>query len=263
MVPGLKQSFANLLEKRGMNIDNSTYESLFEIPGYTVASDGKYYKYNLEVDGKYYCPGNIVISDGEARQVIEPEKGILIDNYLLDLENKKIELADSWSIDSFIDGLQNIDKIKVEKAKDEKGKIIEIYLKEKENSVIIGIDDDNQITRYENQYLREVGSWFLENNQALTQISLPQLQKVGDGFLFGNQVLTDVNLPQIPELEGRLKKIAARNQITKKEIAPTDIAILDKESELTTSEIESAQKIIEKASHESQKISEEEKDVSR
>lgn len=37
-------------------------EELFEIPGYTLAVDGKYYKYNMEIDGEYFCPDNIVIS---------------------------------------------------------------------------------------------------------------------------------------------------------------------------------------------------------
>lgn len=160
IAPGLKQSFANLLKERGMSIDVSQAKELFEIPGYTLASDGKYYKYNMEVDGIYFCPKNIVISDGIAEQVIEMERGIVIDYFLLDLENKTIISPPDYGIDAFTDGLQNIDKIQVKTAKDKNGKIIEIYQKENENPVIIGIDNDNQITRYENPYLQQVGGLF-------------------------------------------------------------------------------------------------------
>ena len=51
---------------------------------------GKYYKYNQEIDGNYYCPGNIIISNGIARIIGDPEKGLLIDNLYIDFENKTI-----------------------------------------------------------------------------------------------------------------------------------------------------------------------------
>ena len=60
IAPGLEQSFERLLKERGLSFDNSNIES-FKIPGYVVANDGKYYKYNQEINGVYYCPGNIVI----------------------------------------------------------------------------------------------------------------------------------------------------------------------------------------------------------
>lgn len=57
---GLTESFARLLHERGLELNKNNIEE-FELPGYTVASDGKYYKYNMEIDGRYYCPGNIII----------------------------------------------------------------------------------------------------------------------------------------------------------------------------------------------------------
>lgn len=44
-----------------------------DLSGYTVAGDGKYYKYNREVNGIYYCPGNIIIDHGKIIQ-LESEK---------------------------------------------------------------------------------------------------------------------------------------------------------------------------------------------
>lgn len=60
IVSGLTESFARLLHERGLELNKNNIEE-FELPGYTVASDGKYYKYNMEIDGRYYCPGNIII----------------------------------------------------------------------------------------------------------------------------------------------------------------------------------------------------------
>ena len=77
---GLQESFARLLEERGYSL-NAKETMKFEIPGYTLTSDGKYYKYNLEIDGKYYCPGNIVIEDGIAKEIGNPEEVILCDYF--------------------------------------------------------------------------------------------------------------------------------------------------------------------------------------
>lgn len=63
--------------------------------------------------------------------------------------------------------------------------------------------------------------------------------------------------------ESRLKKMNGIKEISKKVITPTDIATLDRQSEITVSEIESIKKVVERASYESKKISEDKKDVSR
>ena len=215
LVPGLKQSFANLLEERGLDISNYQSEEHIEIPGYTMANNGKYYKYNMEIDGEYYCPGNIVISNGVAKRVIEPEKGILMDYFCLDLENK-----------------------------------------------------DNQIVKYENQYVQQIGNDFLNCNEALTKLNLPNLQQAGDDFLYSNATLkelslpklqyagsnflyynktltnlnlpklqytrgdfliyntslTSVNLPLIPRLQEMLERIVTKNISNRNTVTPADIA---------------------------------------
>ena len=43
-------------------LNKSNIEKLY-IPGYTVAEDGKYYKYNYEINNIYYCPDNIIIDN--------------------------------------------------------------------------------------------------------------------------------------------------------------------------------------------------------
>ena len=203
LAPGLSQSFTNLLKERGLNFNNSQIETDFEIPGYTLASDGKYYKYNMEVDGIYYCPNNIIIGNGVPREAIPLDRGMVIDNFCIDFKNKEIKLLDNQIADSFVDGLQDIEKMEVEKSEND-GKVIKVYLNNKEEPVVIGVDKDNQIIKYENQYLQQVvGYVFLTNNTTLTELNLPKLQQVGDFFLsVNNTALTELNLPKLQQVGG-------------------------------------------------------------
>ena len=200
LVPGLKQSFTNLLKERGMDLEQSqSDEKPFEIPGYTLAGDGKYYKYNMEILGEYYCPDNIVILGGDPQIAIAPEKGIVMDNFCIDFENKRIVQISAGEPDVFLDDLKDIEKIDVEKV-EEKGRTIKIRLKDKELPVIIGIDEDNQIIKYENPYLQQVGDNFLVYNTRLKELNLPQMQQVGHNFLYHNTSLTKLNLPQLQKV---------------------------------------------------------------
>jgi len=196
IVPGLTHSFGQLLQKRGLELDTSNIE-YFEIPNYVVANDGKYYKYNMEIDGTYYCPGNVVIKDGEVQKIENPEKKILMDYFVLDLENKTIELYDKKRTDSFTDNLQDIEKIEISKDKEKKTKKIIIQKKEQEQPITIELDQDNQIIGYQDSTLTQAGKNFLVSNKALTQLDVPNLQDVGDGFLESNQGLEQLDLPNV------------------------------------------------------------------
>ena len=198
---GLEKSFATLLQKEyGLELNNTNKEK-FEIPGYTVAGDGKYYKYNMEINGIYYCPGNIIINHGTIEH-LEPEKQILIDYFILDKENKKIELYDKELEDSFIDGFKDIEAIEVRKANEkEKGaRIITIKKHNSDKPIIIEIDKDNQIKSYINEELIEVGNYFLNHNKELSQLELPSLEKVGSDFLYYNKGLSQLELPKLKEV---------------------------------------------------------------
>ena len=179
IIPGLTQSFAILLqEKYGLEL-NSPNIGRFHIPGYVLANDGKYYKYNMEINGDYYCPGNIIIKrGGEVTSIAKPEEGLLIDYFFIDKKNKRIEVCPDIE-DSFVDDLQ------------------EIYLQDVEEPVIIGIDKNNQIVKYNNETIINVGSNFLCFNKELSQLDLPNLTQVGDNFLNNNQGLTRLDLPNL------------------------------------------------------------------
>ena len=286
IIPGLTESFGNLLKERGLNLNASNIEQ-FHIPGYTVASDGKYYKYNMEIDGRYFCPGNIIIDGGEIIK-LDSEKQILIDNFIVDLEKKTVQeykVEESRYPDSFVDAFDNIEKIEVRKNNEnEKGtRVITIKKEKSEKPILIEIDKDNQITAYKNEELTTVGHNFLRSNRQLSQLDLPNLTTVGNdflcynynenlselelpslttvgnNFLFNNQNISELELPSLTTVGNNflrnnrnLNELKLPNLTTvgdyflnnnpkfssgKINIGAQDIAELDKENEITTSEI--------------------------
>lgn len=201
IVPGLTDSFANLLRDRGLILDGSNIER-FNLPNYVVASDGKYYKYNSEINGTYYCPGNIVIDNNQAVKIGEPEKKILMDGFVLDLENKTIEQYDKQEYhDSFLDAFQNIEKINVVRNKEKGTRNIFIHTEGNEVPAIIELNKDNAIISYENENLYEIGNDFFKLfGSNITKLNLPNVREIGMNFMYVNTVLNEFNAPNVRKI---------------------------------------------------------------
>lgn len=217
---GLRQSFEKLLSERGLTLNRSNIEA-FYIRGYIVADDGKYYKYNKEFNGNYYCPGNVIIDLGNVIK-LEPEKQELIDYFILDKENKTLSLYDSAISDSFIDGFKNIDSIEMANNNNSEQKTKTITIKEKSSDKPITIEinkESNSIIGYTNENLTNLGDNFLgyneqlsklvapnvtsidddvlANNKGLEEFEAPNLTKIGDNFLEYNEQLSKFNVPNV------------------------------------------------------------------
>ena len=207
IIPGLTDAFER--EYR-LNI-NATKNIDFELDGYVLANDGKYYKYNYEIDNIYYCPNNIIIADGEVIN-IDKNRFILMDYFIIDKSAKKIFLCDERMKDSFIDGFKDLDKTQqTENGKIKKASITESLNKQTgektiiikpidQEEIIIKIDKYNRITEYDNKNLSTIGDNFILYNQQLKSISLPNVEKIGDNFLYGNKGLKNVSLPNVKEI---------------------------------------------------------------
>lgn len=199
ITPGLEKSFEKLLAERGLQFNNSNKDTL-EMPGYVVAGDGKMYKYNTERNGIYYCPENIIIKDGEVNKLEKPEQQMLIDNFVLDTKNKTIEIYDPNIEDSFVDGLENINKIEVKKDKESRTKVITLQQGEKDNPITIEINESNQIIGYENANLTEIGDDFLYGGEELRRLEVPNVRKIGHNCLFSNEKLTKLEVPKVKKI---------------------------------------------------------------
>ena len=199
IAPGLTQSFEKLLLQRGLTLNSSNIEA-FCIPGYVVADDGKYYKYNMEIDGNYYCPGNVIIDHGDVIK-LEPEKQELIDYFILDKENKTLSLYDiSLGRDSFIDGFKNIDSIEMANNNNSEQKTKTITIKEKSSDKPITIEinkESNSIIGYTNENLTNLGDNFLEYNEQLSNIEIPNVTSIEDDVLANNKGLEKFEAPNL------------------------------------------------------------------
>ena len=199
IIPGLTQSFAELLSERGLEFCSSNRVS-FNLPGYTVAGDGKYYKYNNEVNGIYYCPGNIIIDHGNVIH-LEPEKQVLIDCFILDKTNKTIKLYDKNIGDCFVDAFDDIDKIEMKKSEDKQGEtIITITQKNSENPITITINKDNQIVGYDNQELKQIGDDFLKNSNGLRRINIPNVKEVGNNICCAGTEIQELYIDSLEKM---------------------------------------------------------------
>lgn len=224
IIPGLTQSFARLLAKRDINLNISNIQDI-EINNYVVAGDGKYYRFNAEIDGDYCCAGNYIISNGIVKK-LPSERYLLLDGYILDLKEKKIETMNHIKSDGFIDSIGIIESITVskDKKKGDGNRIITIRQKNFEEPVIIGINKNNEIISIIDNNVRKIEKEYLSNSYSLESIEMknleeingefvyhakikkiefPKLRKVGYPFLKYNQLLAEVlSLPSLEETDG-------------------------------------------------------------
>ncbi len=171
----------------------------FEIPGYIVAHDGKFYKYNYSMDSLYFCSDNVIIDHGEVRKM-PSEKFIVMDYYLFDLRSGNVWLLyDKSGIkDCFPDTIKDIEDIKISND-GKQGKTIELKTRNKKDIEII-LDSRNRIISYKNDDIDEVGDNFMFFNNNLESIELSNVRKIGDNCLDLNEVAKRVVVPKIDSI---------------------------------------------------------------
>ena len=170
------------------------YINIEEFKEFVRANDGKYYKYNYEIDNIYYCPNNIIIENFEVKKY-PTEKYIVLDYFLLDLVKKEIYLYDVIIIDSFPDTIKNIKKIEIKKSG--ASKIINISVDGSDENIEIIIDEYNRIISYKNSIIDIILDSFLSNNKCLKNINLPRVKKIKNYFLDENNSLKYIELPMV------------------------------------------------------------------
>lgn len=216
IVPGLTESF-----EREYNLTiNQNENNGFEIPGYIKANDGKYYKVNYEFNNICYCLNNIIIDNFEVKKY-DKEKYIVLDYFILDLQNKKIFLYDQYLKDSFVDDIKDIDLMNVIKEKETGNKKIEITTKDR-NEIIIEIDNANRIIGYQNKKIRKIGNSFLVLNSTLTKFASPLLTQIGDNFMHNNKALTSFKSPLLSKIGNNFLN---NNKILKEFNAPLLLSV--------------------------------------
>ena len=191
IIPGLTESF-----ERYKGIIQRYKSENFEIKGYVRANDGKYYKYNYEINNVYYCPDNIIIDHFNVKKY-DKSRYLIIDYFIIDLSNKSISLYDKKLSDSFCDVIKDINKIEIDNI--DSGKKITI-LGDNNKSLVIITNKDGKIISLKMDEIYVIGDYFLFDNTSLQELYLPNLTKVGDGFLTGNISLQELYVPNLTKV---------------------------------------------------------------
>lgn len=191
IVKGLTESF-----KKKYNLNIECNEDYFDLDNYVKADDGKFYKYNYEINDVYYCPNNIIIDNGDViTEYYEKEKYIIMDYFIIDLQNKRIKLYDNSINDSFIKCFKNIIKIDVINNKEHNTKKIKILTDKGE--YLIELDKHNRMISYIDNNTTITSDHFLEENIYLEKLEMNKLKKVGNNTLKINTKLEELTAPEV------------------------------------------------------------------
>ena len=191
IIPGLTASF-----EKHKDIVQKYKSNRFEIKGYVRANDGKYYKYNYEINNVYYCPDNIIIDNFNVKRY-DKSRYLIIDYFIIDLSNKSIRLYDKKLSDSFCDVIKDINKIEIDNI--DSGKKITI-LGDNNKSLEIITDKDGKIISLKMNKIYDIGDKFLSYNTSLQKFTAENLTEVGSDFLYYNtslQKFTAENLTEV------------------------------------------------------------------
>ena len=186
IIPGLTKAFINCY---GYNLSRIKVMD-FEIPDYVKAKDDKFYKYNIEINNKYYCPNNIIIDNLEVKKY-DKAKYVIFDDYVLNLQTKSF----ITKTDSFTKSIKTIERIDIEVNKDNKTRKVIIN-----NNIIIELNSQNEIKSYTNPNVDRIGDDFLIDNISLEKVSFPNVKEVGDNFLRGNKCIKEIDMPNLEKI---------------------------------------------------------------
>ncbi len=206
IIPGLTRSFEDAYE---LDIKQSTNESGYFLQSdlqYVRANDGKYYRYNIEMDNIYYCENNIIIKGGNVIKTYagNKERYLLIEQCVIDLKEKQVIFPSPSFLfpkDSFVESIKAPGEIQnIEVIKNGENRIIKIKYDE-ERQTLIEIDKNNAIIGYSNNHVKKIGDFFLPFNTKMKYLSLDNCETIDQDFMDSNKTLTELSLPKTKKID--------------------------------------------------------------
>ena len=161
IIPGLTEAF-----ERDFGVKENLKRQVndLELENYIRANDGKYYRYNIEINNIYYCPNNIVIDNYNVIKL--PNHQILADTYIIDCKEKTFQCYDCNNEDPFPVELSNFGKISF-------GQEGDVYIQKQDGGkAVIKINQKNQIIEYTDNSIKNCKSKFMSHNTTLKKISM-------------------------------------------------------------------------------------------
>lgn len=189
-----------------------------ELKNHVKAFDGKYYQYNLEQQGIYYCPDNLIVDTKENKIIKLPEYQILADYFVIDTKENKVTVYDKRCCDAFLNSVAKIENINVQNdnviivkkddtIKEPANRVVRIKLNQ---GSIVALEDDsltscgefylawcNALKSLSVANLKSCGAFFNEYNKVLETLNAPSLEQCGIRFLEENRVMKELKLPSL------------------------------------------------------------------
>ncbi len=194
IIPGLTDSFE---KEFSLNITNRCETDFLSHFKYKRSLDNKFYKYNIESDNVYYGPNNVVISNDKIKEeYLDKSRYIVMDNFVLDLKEKKFVFGESYLTDDFRTFFEKKKFSKIEVIKEGKEKRI-IFTFGNNRKVFIIIDKTGQIVEYKNKYIKKISNYFMKFNRKLRNLEIPNIEIIGNEFMRSNNELKSFSAPKL------------------------------------------------------------------
>ena len=196
IIAGLTDSFE---QHKGI-VQKGIMETDFYLKKYTVASDGKLYKYNYEIGDIYFCPDNIIIDDLEIKKY-DKSRYLIMNYYILDMSkgSKGIKIYegiqdDHIANDCFSDTVKDVTNIDINNDLDGKRVVVS---NDKGESLYILLDQNNQIVGLKIKGVSKIGDDFMFRNDPLLTIEAPDLVQVGSEFMMHGSTLLKASFSKL------------------------------------------------------------------
>ncbi|MGN1207894.1 MAG: leucine-rich repeat protein, partial [Christensenellales bacterium] len=191
IIAGLSNSFEKFFKIGALTQE----DHFFSLTNFVKGSDGRFYRYNIERMGTYFCENNTIIDCDSNIIKLDKSSFLLVDEFVVDLKEKTITSYLFGDRDSFVESVRYIKDIKV--IKNEKGEKVIVVIPLIGENINITVDCFNQIKEYSNPNAQAINFQFLRNNKGLKKIDLPNVEYIDDQFLFENKVLEEINIPKL------------------------------------------------------------------
>ena len=207
IIPGLTLAF---VKDKGYNINQGYKEEIFENL-FRLTNDKKHYFVLYEYNNISYGPDNIIIDNSNViTKYLEKEKYIVIENYILDLVNKKIFLYDERIQDDFINHIKNIKKITIKKNKENKKVILTPIEGE---DIIIELDSFNRIIGYVNNNIEKIGDNCFKYCHNIKYFHLNNVKEIGNDFAPLVVFANDLKMPKLTKIASSFLLLATGPKI--------------------------------------------------
>lgn len=185
IIPGLTMSFYKAYGIREIYDENSE----FQMEHY-ISIGGEYYKYNYKLNDIYYCTNNIIVNNGKVIKY-DSEKYIIMDYFIIDLVNKKVDVFDNKLRDSFSEVIGKIKNIEIVRGEKDK----KVYITNEEDNIFeLTLSFDNKLIGIKNNLIDKLPNHFLISGQYLKNMEFSNVREIGNDVLYANTDLEYFNL---------------------------------------------------------------------